>query len=122
MIGTIRKTRATATNLPVSDRVTIRRPPATLPSIGGLHDPAIAESRVIGDGGETGIDRQEFFPDTLDQGANIGAITVRPFAGDEILAPERVIDLAIAEIAPRGSEKLHHPVFAESQLDRPFAP
>src|SRR5579859_1756913 len=122
MTGTIRKTRATATNFPVSERLTVRANATVRSSIGGLRRPAIAEAGIIGDGGEGGVDRQELLADTLDQGADIGAIAVRAFAGDEILAAQRIVDLAVAEVAARGGQQFDHAIFAEGQLDRTALP
>src|SRR5579859_2878179 len=105
MTGTIKKTRATARNFPVSERLTVRTSATGRSSIGRLRRPAIAEAGIIGDGGEGGIDGQEFLADPLDQGADIGAIAVRTFAGDEILAAQRVVDLAIGQGAPGGGQQ-----------------
>src|ERR1700732_1066326 len=60
--------------------------------------PAVSETGVVFDVVETGVDITKLLADTLDEGAYIGAITLRAVPGDEILAVDEIVDLAVADV------------------------
>src|SRR5579862_5337866 len=112
MTGTKRKTKATNSALATRDiRPRWLRGPLR-PSRRGLSlgDPAVAKAGIIVDQIEFGIDVAEFLADTLDEGADIGAIAFGAVAGDEILAVHEVVDVAIGDILAGARYQQHQDV------------
>src|ERR1700736_2231328 len=62
--------------------------------------PAVSEAGVVFDVAEIGIAIAELLADTLDEGSYIGAIPLCAVSGDKVLAMDKVVNLAIADVLP----------------------
>src|SRR5262249_43810500 len=84
---------------------------------GSVH-PAIAESRVVLDAGETVVDVAELLADALDEGADVDAVAVLAIAGDEVLAAHQIVDLPVRHVGVVGiGEQPHDLEFGKRQVD-----
>src|ERR1044072_9536705 len=78
-------------------------------SVLGRLAPAISESHIVLDLFERRIEGAELAAGTLDGGAYIGPVAVRPLAGDEAFMAQAVVDGAVGEeVAWPGSQELDH--------------
>src|ERR1700730_7089349 len=88
-----------------------------------FRSPAVSEAGVVFDMVETGVDIAELLADTLDKGADIGAISFRAVPGDEILTVDQSIDLTVANVPScflwQQGEDLE---FRQSKVDDPSYP
>src|SRR6516165_7123143 len=66
-----------------------------------LRSPAVSKAGVVFDTVETGIAVAELLADALDKGSYIGAIALCAVTGDEVLAVDKIIYIAIADVLPR---------------------
>src|SRR6476619_6423161 len=78
-----------------------------------FRSPAVSEAGVVFDMVETGVDVAELLADTLDKGADIGAISFRAVPGNEILTVDQIIDLTVANVP----SCLRRPVCVEAQRE-----
>src|SRR5438105_433556 len=84
-----------------------------------LWSPAVSKTGIIFDVVEIGIAFAELLADTLDEGPDIGAIPLFAVTGDEILAVDEVVDLAIADILPGPpGEQRDNLELGQGQIDR----
>jgi hypothetical protein len=63
--------------------------------------PTVSKTGVIFDVVERGVDIAEFLADTLDEGSYIGTIPLCAVSGDKVLAMDKIINLAVADVLPR---------------------
>src|SRR5215469_18159022 len=63
--------------------------------------PAVSQADEVFDAVETGIGLVKFLADALDEGSDIGTIALCAGSGDEVLAVDEVINLAVADVLPR---------------------
>src|SRR5690606_29796398 len=85
--------------------------------------PAVAETGIGFDRVEFRIEVAEFLPDALHHGAHIRPVAIRSLAGLKPDAADRVVDLAIADIAAGAlGQQLHHLELAMGQLDLAAVP
>src|SRR6185312_1278162 len=84
---------------------------------------AVAESGVVVDVLELRIEITEFLADSLDEGADIGAIPLVAIAGREILAVHQVVNLAIGHVlAGTQGQQRENLELGQRQVDRPARP
>src|ERR1044072_2683488 len=91
------KTMVSSTSLLASDRSIRPLPPSAAIGLGGIHPP-IAESRIIADAVELLVDLPELLAYPFDERADVHAKALLAIAGDEILAADQVVNLAIGDI------------------------
>src|SRR5258705_1128910 len=121
MSGMSRKISASTAIFTASARKNVRTLCARLDLIGIA--PAIAESGIILDAGESGIDVAEFLADALDEGAHIGAEADFAVSGDEALAMDDVVELAIAHVVTGARHQMIDDLeFGLSQFDADVLP
>src|SRR5271170_3606563 len=109
---------ARRTVLPVSDHAQRSPPRHSL-----LCGPAVSKTGVVLDVVEMGVAVAELLADTLDEGADIGAVPLCSVPGDEILAVDEIIDLAVADVLPRFfGEKRQDLEFRQGKIDGFFRP
>src|SRR5262249_54418268 len=76
--------------------------------------------RVVGDAIETLVDIAELLPDALDEGADIDAKAFLAIAGDEILAANEIVDLAIRHVGIGGADEQPDDIeLGQRQVDAP---
>src|SRR5215469_8822721 len=72
---------------------------------------------------EIGVAVPEFLADSLDESADIGAISLCPMAGDKVLAVDEIVDVAITDILPCLLGQEHQDFkFGQCQLDSISSP
>src|ERR1700744_3879597 len=98
MTGTTRKISASSAALDARDICALAREAGAAGCGSGLRDPSIAESGIVADAIEIGVEIPELFPDALDESPDIGSVPFRSIAGDEILAMDQIIDITIRHI------------------------
>src|SRR5579875_51498 len=88
-----------------------------------LGDPAVPEAGVIFDMVEIGIAVAELLSDALDEGADVGAVSLWSVAGNKVFAVDEVVDFTISDIAagPLG-EKPDDLEFGQAKIDQPAGP
>src|SRR5580658_5113665 len=118
MTGTTRKISASNAALEARDICALTRDAGGAGCVSGLRDPSIAETGIIADAIEIGIDLPEFFPDALDESPNIGTVSLGAIAGDEILPMDQIIYIAIRHVLPRARDHKDDDVkFGESEVE-----
>src|SRR5579883_2083690 len=86
-------------------------------------DPAVAESCIVVDMVELRVSVAELLADALDERPDIGAEPLRAIAGDEILAVDEIIDLAIGDVlAGAQGEQRHDLELGQRQVERLAGP
>src|SRR5438132_416846 len=80
--------------------------------------PAVPEAGVVFDEVEIGIAIAELLADTLDEGSYIGTIALRAVSGDKVLAVDKIINLAVADVLPRLiDQQRDDPEFRQGEVD-----
>src|SRR5437762_4894176 len=111
------KTMVSSTSLLASDRSIRPVPPSAAIELGRIHPP-IAESGIVADAIELVVDLPELLADPLDEGADVHAKAFLAIAGDEILAADQVVDLAIGDVGvDRAGKQPHDVELGESEVD-----
>jgi hypothetical protein len=65
------------------------------------HCPAVPEAGVVFNLVKTGIAVAEFLADALHEGSYIGTIALCAVTGEEVLAADEIVNLAVADLLPR---------------------
>src|SRR5215831_6139386 len=103
------------TSLLASDRSIRPLPPSAAIGLGRIHPP-IAETGIVADAVEFLVDLPEFLAYPLDERANVHAKALLAIAGDEILAANQVVDLAVGDVGvDRAGEQPHDVDLGERQ-------
>src|SRR5215469_102191 len=86
-------------------------------------DPSVPKTGIISDMVEARVDFAEFLADTFDEGAYVGAISLRAVSGNEVFSMNQIIDLTIADVLYRSlryqSQDLE---FRQREFDSPTTP
>src|SRR5215470_2264055 len=107
-----------STSLLASDRsIRAGEAPSAAIGLGRVHPP-IAESGIVADAVEILVDLPELLADPLDEGADVDAEALLAIAGDEVLAADQVVDLAIGDVGvDRAGKQPHDVELGQRQVD-----
>src|SRR3954447_15914563 len=85
--------------------------------------PAVAETGVVLDGVDSGIDIAELLAYALDERADVRPISLIAVSGDEVLAVHEVVDLAVRDIlAGAHREQGDDLELGQREVERPPVP